>query len=248
MTNTRTNVTTAQTELLDQSMIWSMVNASPQKVGAMKRRISDLIEDRKARDTAALGPNQTLSKDFVHLDDWKDSEALPRFFIAAEIDPKGYILNPYLDDAELIKRGFSPDARTRNLKAYKKVREVAEYVVSGNSKLEAVFKTFVACAILASNTTEVIPRNVCERFLSSIPLNDVSDDLANAVEAFQAKHMTTGASTQTSQMTLTLANLGAATVIRDGRNKHFKLNPESGLIQALSERFGMSEQVQRLTA
>ncbi len=242
---TRTNVTTANSELLlDQTMIKTMVEASPQKVGSMRKRIADYIADRKARDTAALADGETLSRDFVHLEDWIDNDALARFFIASEVDPKGYILNPYLDDAELIKRGFSPDARTKNLKAYKKVREVAEYVVSGQSKLEAVFKTFVACSIIASKTTEVIPRNVCERFLSSIPLTDVSADLAEAIEAFQAKHMTGGAATQTSQMTLTLANLGAASVIRDGRSKHFKLDLDSGLIQALAERFGMVDQVQ----
>lgn len=240
----RTNVNTATTELIDQPMIWKMVEATPQKVGSMRKRIADLITERRALDSAKLPEGGELSKDFRHLEDWENSDAIARLFIAAEIDPKGYILNPYLEDAELIKRGFDPSARTRNLKAYKKVREVAEYVVTGNAKLEAVFKTFVACSIVASRTVEFIDSNVCERFLSSIPLNDVSDDLANAVDAFQAKHMTTGAATQSSQMRLTLANLGAVQIEkRDGR-KGFILKPNSGIVQALAERFGMQDQLQ----
>ncbi|MCR9222835.1 MAG: hypothetical protein NXH70_02100 [Hyphomonas sp.] len=242
--STRTNVQTATTELIDQPMIWNMVNATPQAVGSMRKRIADLIEDRKARDEAKLPEGGQLSKDFRHLEDWKDCDAIARLFIAAEIDPKAYILNPYIEDAELIKRGFDPSARTRNLKAYKKVREVAEYVVTGNAKLEAVFKTFVACSIVASRTVEFIDSNVCERFLSSIPLNDVSEDLAQAVDAFQAKHMTTGAATQSSQMRLTLANLGAVQIQKEEGRKGFILNKESGLIQALAERFGMQDQLQ----
>lgn len=244
----RTSVTTANSELLDQPMIEAMWSASPQQVGGMRKRISDLIDDRKARDSEKLPEGGELSKDFRHLEDWKESDALHRFFLAMQIDPKGYILNPYLDDAELKKRGFDPSARTRNLKAYKKVREVAEYVVTGQAKLEAVFKTFVACSIVASRTVSFIDSNVCERFLSSIPLTDVSADLAEAIDAFQAKHMTTGAATQASQMRLTLANLGAVTMQKEDGRKGFVLKPESGLIQALAERFGMQDQLQQIAA
>lgn len=246
--STRTNVTTAFTELLDQPMITAMWKATPQAVGSMRKRIADLIDQRKELDAAKLADGQELSKDFRHLEAWKENDSIARLFIAAEIDPKAYILNPYLEDAELIKRGFDPNARTRNLKAYKKVSEVAAYVVTGKAKLEAVFKTFVACSILASRTVEFIDSNVCERFLSSIPLTDVSPDLAEAVDAFQAKHMTTGAATQSSQMRLTLANLGAVTIEkRDGR-KGFILKPNSGIVQALAERFGMQEQLQAIAA
>jgi len=244
----RTSVTTANSELIDQPMIWNMVNATPQKVGAMRKRIADLIQERRALDSAKLPEGGELSKDFRHLEDWIDNQAIARLFIAAEIDPKGYILNPYLDDAELIKRGFDPNARTRNLKAYKKVREVAEYVVTGNAKLEAVFKTFVACSIVASRTVEFIDSSVCERFLSSIPLTDVSEDLAEAIDAFQAKHMTTGAATQASQMRLTLANLGAVEMVKEDGRKGFVMKPQSGLIQALAERFGMQDQLQEIAA
>jgi hypothetical protein len=244
---TRTNVKTANSELIDQPMIWSMVNATPQKVGAMKKRISDLIDQRHAL-SIEKDDKQTESKDWSNLESWKDNDSLARLFIGAEIDPKAYILNPYLDDAELIKRGFDPEARTRNLKAYKKVRECAEYIVTGNAKLEAVFKTFVACSIVASRTVQDIDSNVCERFLSSISLADVSEDLAEAVSEFQAKHMTGGAATQSSQMRLTLANLGAVDMKRNGKLKLFTVRPESGVITALAERFGMQEHLQAIAS
>lgn len=234
----RTHVQTANAETLSTTLYGRMIEATPQKIGAMKKRIADAIEERR---TEELKDGQPLSKDFASLESWIETDAVSRLFIGLEVNPRVYIMSKFLPDAELQKAGFQPEARSRNLKAYKKVKEVAEYVLHGGSKLEAVFKTWTACAILSSRHTEVIPRRVCEMFLTRLDISQVSPDLAEAVEAYQAKHMSGGAQTQTSQMTLTLANLKAGTLIQDGRTKDFALNRESELIAALAERFGLSD-------
>ena len=235
MTN---SIKTVNAELLELPMVQAMHSATPLQVGAMKKRIADAIDARKEADADAFA-----SKDWKHLESWNNNDALARFFLANEIDPRGYIMQPFMSDAEIIKRGFHPVARTKNLKAYKKVFELANYVVSGQSKFESVFKTFVACTIQASKYSATLPRDVCKRFLSSIDLSFVSADLADAVRDLQAKHMTEGADTQTSQMTLTLASLGCGTLERVGRSKEFTLNAESPIIEALAIRFGMTEQL-----
>lgn len=245
---TRTNVKTANSELIDQPMIWSMVNATPQKVGAMKKRIADLIEQREAL-SIEHGHNQHLSNDWSKLTDWIDNDSLARLFIACEIDPKGYILNRYLDDAELIKRGFDPEARTHALKPLEKVRQVAEYIVSGNSKLQPVFKTFLACAIVASAKGEKeIYSTAYVRFLSNIRLDDISADLADSIEKYQAKHFGNGAPTQSSQMNVTIPSLRIGRRVKQGKMSGFQLDPNSPILQALAERFGMQEHLQAIAS
>tara|TARA_B100000749_G_scaffold276189_2_gene263002 strand:+ start:849 stop:1646 length:798 start_codon:yes stop_codon:yes gene_type:complete len=233
---TRTNVKTVNAELLALPIIEDMRSLSPQQVNSMKGHLTKAISKRIEND-----PQGVKSKDFKHLESWKDSNALLRLFVAAKIDPQGYINQGWMDDAEVIKRGFNPVSRTKNLKAYKKVREIAEYIVSGQSRCEAVVKTFVACLIQASRFGDAINRETLYKFLSRIDLSEVSADLADAVSDLQAKHMTTGAQTQTSQLCLTLANLGVLTETRDGRTKRVTLNATSPITQAFAERFGMVE-------
>jgi hypothetical protein len=231
----RTSVTTANSELLaDNSLVSGMFNASPQQVVGMLKRISDAVDLRASSDPVAFA-----SADFRHLAAWKDNNALARFFVAAKVDPKHYLMQYDYDAVKLAKLGIDKDAVTKNLKAYEKVRQIAEYIASGSSKLQPVVKTFVACCIQASQHVDVIQSDTFQRFLSGIKLDYVSSDLADAVEAFQAKHMTDGAKTQASQCILTLANLGCGTVLVDGLRKHFVLDASSPVTQAFAERFGM---------
>lgn len=235
----RTKVQTANSEALETTLYGRMVEASPQAITAMKKKIADAVEALREIKLA----EGELSKDFRYCTEWNDTDAVARFFIALGISPKVYLLNKYLPEAEVEKAGFALNARSCNLKAHKKLRETAEYILHGGKKLEDVVKTWTACAILASRHTSVIPRRVCEMFLTAIDIAQVSPDLAQAVEHYQAKHMSGGAPTQTSQMTLTLANLNAGSLVQDGRSKHFALNPESEVIAALAERFGMLDKL-----
>lgn len=235
----RSKVQTIVTENASASIVKQMQAVTPQQLGAMQKRIRDAVELRKSKE---LEKADTLSKDFAELETkWTDSKSLAALFTSLKIDPKAYLMQAYMSDDELRAKGFDPVARTRNLKAYKKVREVAEYVMTGTSHLEPVMKTFVACSIVAAQNSksERFPRNVCERFLNSVPVDDIASDVAEAISKYRAEHMTGGASTQTSQCTLTLANLKAGSVQRDGRSKLFGIDLESDLVKALAERFGM---------
>ena len=227
-TNVKTVEVTSSLELVER-----MKGLSEKQVSVMLKRIAELVEKR-----GNIDPEAFASKDFKELRKWTTSQAVARYFIAEHIDPRAYILNETLSDGELKKRGFDPNARTVNLKAYKKVRELCEYALTG-LKLEAVAMTFIACALLASRHFLRIERNVAERFLSNVDLSSVSPDMADAVRDFQAKHMTTGAGTQTSQLILTLANMRAGRVLVDGRSKDFALDAKSPLIRTLAARFGM---------
>jgi hypothetical protein len=236
----RTNVTTRNAEYIANELTEAMRTASKQALQGMRKRIETAIEKRKENDAKGCE-----SKDFANLEAWKESDSLARLFVAAQIDPHGYINQRWMSDAEMIKRGFDPVSRTHNLKAYKKTRELAEYLVSGSSKLEAVAKTFVACLIQASRFQDNLNRDTLYRFLSRLDVTHVSPELAEAVAEFQAKHMTGGAKTQTSQMCLTLASLGCVSEERDGHSKRLTLNTASPIIATLAERFGMVAELEQ---
>lgn len=228
---------------VNADLIEAMKAVPETKVSAMKGRITKAVNLRRDHETK---DGAELSKDFRHVESWNRSDAVARLFVALEIDPQAYLMLVTLSDEEIEKRGFHPDAKTRNLKAYKKVVEVAEYIANGpESHLEAVFKTFVACSLIATRELKVIPRDVCTDFLSSAELRNVSPDLREAIADFQAKQMSGGAPTQTSQMVLTLANLKCGTVVRDGRTKHFALSHDSQVVRALAARFGMSDLIKQ---
>jgi hypothetical protein len=233
-------VQTKFAEAMDANALFrSMNEQKPQQVGSMRARIAKAVEERRAEEMK--DSPEGLSKDFSNVEAWTESEALARFFLALKIDPRAYLLMHTMSAEERVKRGFDPNAATRNLKAYKKVLEIAEYIADGRARCENVVKTFVACMIKASKVKEVVDRETAERFLSSIDLKSVSPDLAEAVSEYQAKHMTGGAATQTSQTVLTLSNLGAFRIVTDGRRKHVKVNRDSIVLEALATRFGMLE-------
>ena len=234
-------IKTAEVADDNQGLIAAMRAVEPRFIGGEIARAKKALAER-----AEAEPESVKSKDWKTLEAFCGSEARSRLFIALKIDVRAYVLNGQFSDAELVKRGLSPDARTVNLKAYKKVTECAEYLLNPKARCESVFKTFVACAILATRNAEVLPRDVCTRFLNSHDLRDVSADLADALDTYRAKHMTGGAETQTSQCVLTLANLQAGRMVRDGRTKHFALDAKSPLVAALALRFGMTEALQSI--
>lgn len=242
----RTYVKTANSEALETTLYGAMVNASPQAVTAMRKKIAGAIEERKE---LKLKQKPALGDAFQCLLDWNETDAVARLFIGLKINPRAFILMKWLDDAELNKHGFQKLAVTESLYGYKKIKEIAQYILSGNSKLESIVMTWTACAIIASRTGEPIPREVCKTFLSSIDLEQVSPALASAVRdyqavrALQAVHMSGGKDTQTSQMTLVLASLGSGTLVKR-ETKDIIINRQGMVIQALAERFGMLERLQ----
>lgn len=219
----------------------TMRDVTPQRVGSTMKAIEKAIEARRAFETQ---DNRPLSKDFSNVEALHN-ESVARFFVAISVNPEYYINSPSYDSATFESKSRIPsEAKTRNLKAYKKFAETADFL-AGGSKLENVLCVFVACSIISAQHQTVIPRDVCERFLNSVPLNHVSEELAEALDHYRAKHMSGGAATQTSQCTLQLATMRAASVVRDGREKHFKLDVTSPVVESFAQRFGLVEQLER---
>jgi hypothetical protein len=213
------------------------------KVASMKGRIKTAANNRAAYE---LEKRQGVhSKDFDCVRDLCENDDVARFFLAIGVNPEAYINSPSYDPAEFERKsGIPAVAKTGNLKAYKKMKETAEYFARA-AKLEKVLKTFVACAIISARYHVVIPRDVCVRFLNSVPLNRVSDELIEALEHFRAKHMSGGADTQTSQCTLQLANMRAASLVMNGRFKDFALDVNSPVIESFAERFNLTAELEK---
>lgn len=185
-----------------------------------------------------------LSKDFENVRKL-DNQTVARFFLAIGINPEGFINGVELSDAEFERKsGLPSEARTRNQKGYKKTLEAAGYFLHGN-RLENVLKTFVACAIIASKYHVTIPRDVCTRFLDSLSIPHVSDELRETLDQYRAKHMTEGAPTQTSQCTLQLATMRAASVVKNGRRKDFALDLDSPVTESFAQRFGLTKELEQ---
>lgn len=212
------------------------------QVSNVKGRIKSSIAKRREYEMEVR--NGDMSADFDHVEALY-SDTVAAFMVAISMKPEYIINSPsYTPEEFEAKSGISQDAKTKNLKAYKKLKETAEYFAHG-SHLEKVLKTVVACSILASQYHDVIPRDVCERFLNSLPMNRISEELSEAIEDFRAKHMTGGAATQFSQCSLQLANMRAGFIVRNGRFKDFKLNLDSPVIESFAQKLGLEKEYQK---
>lgn len=129
----------------------------------------------------------------------KNNVAVSRFFLALAIEPSA-----------VIERKVASNAMF-NAKALKKVTELAQFVVGHGAKLERVIKSFIACAIIATDRkVDVITNEVNRRFLCSqgftAQIND--QDLIDHLDELRLRSMTSGAETQSSQMRNVLDVLG----------------------------------------
>jgi hypothetical protein len=231
-----------QVKLAETTIFAAMDSVSQGKVNNVLGQIRRAIPERKAYELETR--TDGLSKDFENVAALDDA-TFARFCAAVGINPGAYINSPAMTPEDFEKRsGIPAEAKTGNQKGYKKTLEAAHYFAHG-SRLENVLKTFVACSILAAQYHLVIPRDVCERFLNSIPLNHVSEELAETLDKYRAKHMTGGAPTQTSQCTLQLATMRAAQVIRNGRRKDFALDLDSIVTESFAQRFGLMPQLEK---
>ena len=238
---TSINVSTSSTSIFS-----TMQALTTSRVASVKGKITTAINNRAEFE---LDKRQGAhSNDFKHVEALGQSDAVARFFLAVGIVPEYYI-NSVAHTPEQFqeKSGLDAICKTGNLKAYKKMRETAEYFAHGTA-LEKVLKTFIACALVSSQHHLVIPRDVCVRFLNSVPLNRVSDELIEALEHFRAKHMSGGAETQTSQCTLQLATMRAAQVVRNGHFKDFALDVNSVVVESFAQKFNMMEQLEKARA
>lgn len=226
--------------MMESALFRSMRNVGSAKLDAMKSALAEASAKRTEfeaqRERMIDGvPQVGQSPDIKHVHALASSEAFARFAVAQKIDPLNYLFPQH--------KGSKTQTETSNLKAYRKARQVAETIWSGSSDLENVVKVATVCMFkVASSRGEVIERDFAECFLSSIEFRTISEaspELWSAIDDVRAKHMTTGAQTQTSQMIRTLVALGAAEDVRNGRAKDVRVNPEDRVVQALMRRFGV---------
>jgi hypothetical protein len=235
----------AQTSSIETVMQTRMNEVSPSRVGTVKKQIIAAVASRKAYQSEPEQLfNGAVSKDVKHLELFCDKnnvvpDNIARFFVAISVNPE-YYLNSVAYDRETFesKSKLAGECKTGNLKALKKFAETAHYFAEGK-KIESVMQAFIACSIISARHHIVIPRDVCTRFLSAVPLSHVSEELAEALDQYRDKTMTGGADTQTSQCTLQLATMRAANVVRNGRNKDFALDVNSPVVEAFAQRFNM---------
>lgn len=189
------------------------------------------VERRRADGSFYIGQ----SADIRHLEALAASDAAMRVLCALKVDPVSYAFPQS-------QEGGKSSSETSNLKSYKKTRELCETVYIGSATVENVAKVFAVCAHKATLAGHaVLKRDFAETFLSSRELRSIaqgSADLWNALDEIRAKHMTTGAQTQASQMIRTLVALKSATDVRDGRSKDVAINPDGLIINALMRRLG----------
>lgn len=228
----------------ETSIAIAMTKVSEQAVSSMLGRIKKAIDNRAQEELRARVNEQTqMSADFRFVQALAD-RTVARYFVTLGINPEAYLSREMSDADWMKKTNLDASCRTISLKGYAKTKESANYFAH-NQHLQNVLKAFTACAIISAQSTRVLPRDVCTRFLNSAQLSNVSSELQTALDDFRAKHMSTGASTQTSQSTLQLANMRAANVIRNGRYKDFVLDVNSIVIESFAQRFGMTDQLQR---
>jgi hypothetical protein len=218
----------------------AMTAVTPQRLGKVSKAISAIVAERTAYEAnrermidGALTVGQ--SPDIKHLQALDGHDAFARMVIALNIDARSFLFPQSQESGK-------SSAETSNLKALRKVRQIADVIASGVSDLENVARVFTVCAYrFASKGNEVLTREYCENFLTSRELAELDTgtaELWSAVEDVRAKHMSTGAQTQSGQMVRTLVALKSAEDVRDGRAKNVRIHADGLVMQALMTRFG----------
>jgi hypothetical protein len=242
MTAQRSIVVVNHSAMLNDNLYRTMHFIRKDKLAAMKSAIETIVSERRdfeaTRERRLADGSYVVgqSGDIKHVEALAKSDAFARLCVALKIDPRSYI---YPQSQEFGKSS----SETSNLKAYKKAKEVAEVIWNGSSTLERVAKVFTVCSYIAAERfgQDTLKRDFCENFLSSREfrsINQGSEDLWNAIDEVRARHMSTGASTQASQMVRTLVALKSAQDVRDGRAKDVRIDPQGLVMNALMRRFG----------
>lgn len=226
---------------MDKVALYSEMQAiTPQRLGKAAKAVSAIIAERVAYEAnreRMIGGELKVgqSPDIKHLEALEDHEAFLRMTLALKIDHRSFL---FPQSQENGKSG----EETSNLKALRKVRQIAEVIASGVSDLEKVARVFSVCAYrFAINGNDLLTREYCKGFLSSYELSSLDQATAQIwsdIDDLRAKEMSGGAETQSGQMVRTLVALGSAVDVRDGRRKDVRINPNGLVMQALMTRFG----------
>lgn len=177
---------------------------SNQKVAATAKKIVDSFARRDTFETDN-GLNTSEKNSYtVERDRMIGAKvAVAMLFLALDVEP-----------SSVIERKVAHNAMF-NAKALKKVTEIARFTCGHGEKLERVMRAFIACAIVATDKgVDVITNAVNSRFLNSDDLKAhlTDSDLLDNLADLRAKHMTSGAATQSSQARNVLDVLGIGSI------------------------------------
>lgn len=162
--------------------------------------------------------------------------------IGAQVSVARFLLALGIEPSDIIERKVNSTGMF-NAKALKKIVELARFAVTGNTSVEKVMLSFIACALIfdASNANAAIGNNLNKSFLSSLSLDKIITDteLAEYMSDYQHKYMTGGKDTQSSQARNVLDVLGLGTIVNvDNRNRGgIAINSEHAFYQLFRDAF-----------
>lgn len=182
---------------------------SPQRVGAMVKKIHDSFDRRDAFE-AAKGVASTGASSYAkgRLAVMNNEASVARFFLARSIEP-----------ANLLERSLQ-SGDMFNAKALVKLVEIAAWSCGNTSKIQKVTKAFLACTVIMTKRgNDVITNTLNRKFLNSTDFSAVISDQETIDELSKQRHvvMTGGAPTQSSQVRCVLEAIGVADIVTTDR-------------------------------
>lgn len=182
---------------------------SPQKVGAMVRKVKDSFERRDIFE-AAKGVASTGSSSYAkgRLAIMKNEVAVARFLLARNIEPANFFERS-LQSGDMF-----------NAKALIKFVEIATWSCGNKSKIQKVTKAFLAClVVMTEKGHEIVTNKVNRAFLSNTDFSAIISDVETVEQLHKERHivMTGGAPTQSSQVRCVLESIGAADIVTTDR-------------------------------
>lgn len=232
-----------EADMLQTAFGAAVAAITPQREGKALKLIAQIVDERfeyeANKERIKNGVLQIAQSPDAekHLLPLKGNRAFARMVIALNVDARTFLFPQSLD-------GGKTSEMTSNLKALRKIRQIAEVTCGEGSDLENVAKVAAVCMYhFANNGRGVITREYCKAFLSSYELQHLDQataDLWSAVNEIRGSTVSYdgGAETQSGQMVRALVALGSATDVRDGRHKNVSVNPDGLIMQALMMRLG----------
>lgn len=195
--------------------------------------VTDIHESFERRDTFEASNGLSLAADSSYTRERdrmvKNSIAVARLFLACGVTASSVVERKVAESAMF------------NAKALKKVTEIAQFVCGFGQRLERVLRSFVACAIVATDKgVTVIDNRVNVQFLNSFDLTArlTDQDLIDSLDDLRHRAMTSGAETQSSQArnVLDVLNIGRITSVTKPRDA-IVIDANHGFIAQFREAF-----------
>jgi len=182
---------------IDKLIPWLIENR-PEQVEAMRERINSALKERAfyERSKSPNGSHVELRRTvgaFLH------NTTVAAFFVCCDADPD-----------LVFNRSRKTDARA-NLKGFRKVRQLIDYVTGKTNAFETVSKALFAATIIAAlNGVRWIASPEQELILSDESVNSLPQEIREAIYQYQHKHMTVEGDSrpQSCQFRTTFNNLG----------------------------------------